>query len=689
MLVRAGVLVLLAIGAHVALSFGTSLTYVVTIEPGGTRVHVAATAQGLRGDTATLALKGEATYVESYISNLRCGSRPPTDAGQGRWTVQVSGGALSYEYDVKNIIPWHPNVPWGTSKDIGIYVDRQCGLFMAPYLFVFPDQQEFSSIRVKFVVPTGWQVVTPFPFDGEFYVAQKVTRSLLNDFLNRQQFYMGPMRFYAERNAGDCVIKFGQLMADENVWELDTQEEVDAYADATAKAVLALSELFGTNPYGLFTMYTNFRSDGWTYQGTRYLGNGYQYWPEHRWDQLTGHLGLAWARQQDAPLWVDARIEKGIIEDYYGHKLAYELFDDSVYRAKMLLYYYLYEWMREHPASATSSHAGGIGEYEAYVRWEFVALLLDEIIQERSGGTHSLDDAMRWLFTRYSNTEYVVGISDLEWAIQAATNVNVGDVFSRYAYGTAKLPVYDYIKDSRDAFLDYPRVLEDVVHNRHYHGHILPMFIDVVLAGSLAPHIPWGLHHVGYAQTFAETILDSHDLERLTEGDVTTMLSQLAGQDCSDFFHAWEDSFGVLTMEQVKSWLQDYLDKTRGQTPTIGESSSGRILWDGVFVAGSPIELKIEVYDSRYAIRSGSSRVARFVVKLSDLSECAQVMPGEARRFEWGGFVFLEKSIPLSEMPGGWEGLVIITPCNGLEEALVMMPPQEDCPYFGLRFSGP
>ena len=237
MLVRVGVLVLLVIGAHAAFAIGASLTYVVTIEPGGARVHVAATAQGLRGGTATLALKGEATYVESYISNLQCGSRAPTDAGQGRWTVQVSSGALNYEYDVKNIVPWRPNVPWGTSKDIGIYVDSECGLFMAPYLFVFPNQHEFSSIRVKFVVPTGWEVVTPFPFDGEFYVAQKVTRSLLNDFLNRQQFYMGPMRFYAEKIAGDCVVKFGQLMADENVWELDSQERVDAYADATAKAV--------------------------------------------------------------------------------------------------------------------------------------------------------------------------------------------------------------------------------------------------------------------------------------------------------------------------------------------------------------------------------------------------------------------------------------------------------------------
>ena len=334
--------------------------------------------------------------------------------------------------------------------------------------------------------------------------------------------------------------------------------------------MLALSELYGANPYNLFTMYANFRRDGWAYQGTRYLGNGYQYWPEHRWDELTGHLGLAWVRQQDAPLWVDVRIEKGIVEDYYGHKLAYELFDDSVYRAKMLNYYYLYEWMREHPASAASSYAGGIGEYEAYVRWEFVGLLLDEIIQERSGGTHSLDDAMHWLFTRYSNTEYVVGILDLEWAIQAATNVDVSDVFSRYAYGTAKLPVYDYIKDSQDAFLDYPRVCAEVFHNRYYHGHVLPLFIDIVLTDSLATHIPFGLHYDGYAQTFAETILDGHDLEQITEGDVVGVLTELAGQDCSDFFEAWEGSFGMLTIEQVKSWLQDYTDKAHGQTTPLG-----------------------------------------------------------------------------------------------------------------------
>jgi len=276
-------------------------------------------------------------------------------------------------------------------------------------------------------------------------------------------------------------------------------------------------------------------------------------------------------RDRDAPLWADVRIEKGIVEDYYGHKLAYDLFRDTAYQAKTLLYYYLYEWMREHTISATSSYAGGIGEFDAYVRWEFVGMLLDKVIQERSGGSSSLGSAMRWLYERYSNTGHVVGISDLEWAITAATGVDVGDVFSRYVYGGTKLPVYEYIKGYADAFQDYPLVCRDAFHNGCYKGHVLPLFIDLVLAGSLAPHIPWGLHYGGYAETFAERILEDRAPADITESDVVETLTGLARQDCSEFFEAWAESYGLLTIEQVRAWLEDLTSRGQDQPSWIGQ----------------------------------------------------------------------------------------------------------------------
>jgi hypothetical protein len=559
---RVAILVLLAVAANAILSAGSTLTYVVTIDPDLPAIHVDATAAGLSGDTLFLALKAEAAYVESYISGLRCGPGTPVDAGEGRWSVRTSGRTVTYEYDVKNIVPWRSSIPWSTSRDIGVYVDSECALFMAPYLFVFPERQEFSSIRVKFVVPATWAVATPYAFDGEYYMARRTTTSLLSDFVNRQQFYMGPMRFYAERNAAGCVVTFGQLKADENVRDPGSQREVDAFADATVKTVLALSGLFGENPYDVFTMYTNFRRAGWSFPGTRYFGNGYQYWPEGRWDELIGHTIFAWAGKGGNPLVMTQELAQGVLEDYYGQLLAWELFRDPAYLAKMYWYYLMYEWMYDHRDRPFQSYMGTTDEYEAYFRWEFIALLLDREIRRSTGGARTLADALRWLYERYERSGRVVGASDLERAIREATGVDLSDTFDEYVYGEAKLPVYPYLAGYRQHFIDYVPAFEGLRYHDYPHGHVIALFVDTVLAAALGEHLVWTLQGEARAEDFANEILRRFSLDDLTESDVTSLLSEMTGEDCSGFFTHWQRSYGRLDLADLIAWLRDYSPPT-------------------------------------------------------------------------------------------------------------------------------
>jgi len=551
-----GLLYLTAVGAAAA---GASLTYVVTVVPGAQTVHVAATIEGSRSNFATLALRSEATYVESYITNMHCGSTSATDTGQGRWSVSGTTSPLAYEYDIARIVPWDPNVPWGTDSDIGVYVDGQCALFMAPYLFVYPDRLDLSSIRVKFVVPQNWSIVTPYSFDGEFHVAQKVTKSLLDDFLGRQQIYMGPMRFYAERNAGTCVVKFGQLLGDDNTWDIGSQADVDAFADATAAAVLALSGMFGAVPYDTFAMYTNFRRGNWAFQGTRYFGNGYQYWPKGRWDELVGHAAYAWASDWYAPLLVEYTLAKGVIESYYGQLLAWELFQDPTYCAKMYRNFLMYEWMYNHHARPSTSYTGERDEYDAYFRWEFIALLLDQQIRASSGNGKTLEDAMRWLYAKYVNSGHRVSASDLQQAIRSSTGVDLSGAFSKYVSGQAKLPVYEYLADYRQYLAPYVRVFERTKYHNYPCGHVVPLFVDMVLSAALGEHLAWALGGEAHAIDFAERILTEYKLNALTESDVTRTLSAMTKHDCSDFFTYWEGSYGRLTLAEVTAWLKDYV----------------------------------------------------------------------------------------------------------------------------------
>lgn len=568
-----------------------TLEYIVTYEKGAPVLHVDAVATSLSGTSIDLIFRTEAAYVSEHVSNLESSVGRPVSRGEGRWLVRGVGKTLSYSYDIDRFVRWRPNVPWGTSDDIAVYFDDECGILMAPYFFIYPDGQEFSSIRVRFVVPEDWVVLVPYSDKGDHYEVQQVTTDLLQDFICRQNIYMGPMEFYSETSVDGCKIQFGKLVGDDFDSELTSRDDVDAYVEATAKSVVTLAEVFGANPYDKFVMYTNFKKlmDGTWLQGkgTRYLGNGYQYWPEHRWDELIGHLRAAWIHRWCAPLLAENTIAKGIFEDYYGHLLAWELFGDPSYPAKMYHYYLMYEWMCAHHDREPDSYTTREDEYDVYFRWEFIGLLLDQEIQKRSNGIYSLADAFCWLYARYANSGYTVTSFDLEQAIGSATGVWLTDVFSTYVYGDAQLPVYEYLADYKPYFEEYAPTFEKTRRRSDFLGHTIPFFVEIVLAASLSKHLPWGIGGEGLASGFAEYVLDRYEIDDLTEANVTEALTAITGENCSDFFTHWASSYGHLSIEDLRAWLRDYRElRAPGANRTIASAAFGSeelaIICDGL-----------------------------------------------------------------------------------------------------------
>jgi hypothetical protein len=575
-------MLLLCLGACGA-SSAVTLEYVVTYEKGASIVHVEAVATGLRGGFADLVFRTEALYVSEHVSNLTSSGGAPEATSEGRWSIRGTGKTLTYSYDIDRVIRWRPNISWGTSTDIAVYFDDTGGILMAPYLFIYPDAQEFASIRVRFDVPSEWQVVVPYSAVGDHYQVQRVTTSLLTDFLSHQNIYMGVMDFYAERAAGDCVVIFGKLAVDDYTGVAD-QAEATSYAEAAARSVDVLTDVFGQNPYDRFVMYSNFRrhvEGEWEYfRGGRYQGNGHPYWPEHRWDELLGHLPNAWASSWYAPLLTEMTISRGILEMYYGRRLAWDVFGDPMYLANMYRDYLMYEWMYSHHDRELSSYDAGRDEYDVYYRWQFIGLLLDEEIRKRSGGAHTLADAFRWVYETYANSGRRVTAHDLEQAISSATGVWLSDVFRSYVYGNAKLPVYEYLAGFKSHFKECNSVFEEAHIRSDYHGHTVPFFVDIVLAASLARHLPIGLH-LGYTSEFADALPDYDSLDALTEDDVIGALSALSGVDCSGFLTYWESSYGRLALDEIIAWLEDY---ERGQRPSSDSLSAAVVSEEGMAI---------------------------------------------------------------------------------------------------------
>lgn len=662
-----------------------SLEYTVSVARNTPTVHVSVVARGLVGSPIELVFRSEASYVSQHVSNLTASRGIPILQDEGRWRVEASSQTLNYEYDIDKVIRWRPNVPWGTSNDIAVYFDNECGILMAPYFFIYPDRQEFTSIRVQVIVPDDWVVVLPYADRGDYYEVQQVTTSLLQDFICRSAIYMGPMEFYSEVTIDGCTIRFGKLERDDFTYDVVSQADADAYVEATAKGIAVFEDLFGTNPYSAFALVTNFKrfvgGEWLQYPGGRYSGNGYQYWPEHRWDELVGHLRAAWIHRWYAPLLSENTIAKGIFENYYGHILAWELYADPAYLGKLYHYYLMYEWMYKHHARTPDSYTAHEDEYETYIRWEFVGLLLDEEIREQTGGDHRLADAFQWLYQRYANTGHIVTPSDLEQAIGSATGVWLDDIFSTYVYNDEQLPVYKYLSDYRTNFEAYSPTFEESRLRNDFLGHTIPFFIEIVLAASLAEHLAWGIGGEGWAAVFAEYMLDHYDIDVLSEDNVTEALSLLTGEDCSDFFTHWGETYGRLTVNEVVAWLHDYAE---GKASAVQESwllgfSRGRNAFDvdGQVDDWSDVELSYSAHEPLDAdvevaigLLGGTEAAVLFALQGDTFDEI----------LEDGSVEIVVRPIRESFLPS--DGLIIVSISAGEVLALESVVRSQEAPTF-------
>lgn len=539
-----------------------NLKYTVTIEKGSITSHVQLYISNIDASYLDIEFRSEAQDqdIESYASNLTAESDSYpltiTDTGNGKWRINSPGSTVTVDYDIKKIVYYDWDHLYASGNELAVYIDDEYGFLMAPFFFIYPvESTNIASIQIKFDVPDDWEVLTPYLEEGDHFTVKQTGNSLLSSFIMRQQIYMGKMRFYAEEWSGSCKVQMGVPEGDDNCWELQTLEEVENYVHATAIVLTEYTRIFGDNPYLVYTMYPNLQEyldEQWySFPGTRYFGNGYQYWPEHRWSELTCHMSLSFMNMWcDPPLRVEYDIEKGIGEMYYGHTLAWLLFNDETYPAQMYYWYLVYD--RIHGTWLTDHY-----EYSSYVKGEWVALLLDKKIQEVTQGSKSLDNVMNNLYSKYKQTDYEVTYQDLQNEVESITGSDFSAFFSQYVNGDEKIPVYQYVEPYKEYFLNLPDVLEETFHLRLY-GKTFPLFILIEMTTNLQEHIMAGMYYQAHLDEFADYILSSYSIEQITESDVENALSQLTGKDCSGFFDRWENSFGQLSLEELKEWLYAY-----------------------------------------------------------------------------------------------------------------------------------
>jgi len=548
-------------------SDGLELFYTVTIEKGKDTAHVAMNIQSLLQSDFKIGFYKLSNDAHSYVKNLTAHANESQlnveYAEQNIWTISTQGeSSINIEYDLAKIIPYGGGLPYAAiGSEVAVFINDLGGMLIGRYFFLVPVNINVKSIKVKFDLPADWQIVCPYVDHETYFEVPKVTNDLISNFIARQGIYFGEMKFYSEGKTGTCTVKFGVLECDQG-WstkiDLSSQKDVDFYVERIVAAVEKFTEIFGENPYPVIAIYTNFRSgesEKYRYPGNREVVGGYQYWPPDRYDESIGHLQLSWfcfESHGESPISSDSFICKGIGESYLGNKIAYEMTKDKIYLGKLYHYYLVYK-------RALNTKYMALSEVkDSYYKGAVFGIYLDDLIQKETNNSKSLYDVFGYLYKKYENTDIHVGNEQLQEAVDTITGQNNSVIFNKYVYGDEEIPVQDIIQPYRDSFEDFLKILESDAWGHQYHGYSVPFFINVEISLAIPGHIPYQILLEDYYLDFAKDILGNYDVNNLTKEDVETSLSKLTGEDCTGFFERWKDSYGELSLKEMKEWLKQF-----------------------------------------------------------------------------------------------------------------------------------
>ncbi len=464
--------------------------------------------------------------------------------------VKLNSDQLFLEYEVEKKLffpePFVPNQLLAV-----IYTTDNYAYFGSKYIFLIPERINVPQIiKVNFDLPDSWEVFAPFKkIDNYYSVKENKVISHLGHF-KQSAFYMGEVEFRAEKSSNNSTHQIAKLKGDKDSYSFTTKDEANNFINKVSKIYNYYSEIFNLNPYpaDLWLPQTRDYVDGKQLQpALNNTGNGWHYYPDDREFGITCHMVQTFmGRDKSRPMMAETAIFKGIGEYYLGHLSAYELFNKDLELGKMYYTYLVYDRIQENDVA---QHY----EYE-YMKGYALAVYLNNRIKEISHDNYSLKDVIRGLSNKYALKDHRITFSDLQEVIYKLTGNRMDKEFNKYVYGEQKIPAYQYIKEYKDNFEELDKNLDNK-HNTKLGGHITPLFINIELTLHNNQHIMSGIYMPIYLDQFYEQVKSNYSIEQLTKTDVESILTELAGKDCSGFFNRWEDSFGKLSLEELKDWL--------------------------------------------------------------------------------------------------------------------------------------
>jgi len=333
------------------------------------------------------------------------------------------------------------------------YIGEDYGIIDCHALLMIPQGiYATGKVVVNIDIPTGWGVLTPW---------NEITRSSYNaqriEEVTDSVFCIGKFQ-YIKRQVGDKEVYVVYCGTDKYSSDLESKGEVavqifkdyiSRFGDFPFKKYIAI--FAAKTPDG---KYIHGTAHGLGFAGPIEMGNTYtlQFMAHEIFHVWNG--GVINQRSH-----YEAWFKEGFTQ-YYGYITPYRagLYSENVFSQYLkndyndyLRKYELGEDMALYRVNEATARKEGYSQSESirvwimYSKGALIASLMDDEIQNKTGGKKTLDDLMNYMFHQYRDKQY--SSDDILKAVNAVTEKDFTKFFTDYIYGRAKLPTQKRMKD--------------------------------------------------------------------------------------------------------------------------------------------------------------------------------------------------------------------------------------------------
>jgi hypothetical protein len=472
---------------------------------------------------------------------------------------------------------------------VAVRLEALGGVMSGSTAFLTPDSQNVSSAKVRFSVPTPWQVVSDYPEEDGWFIVQPYTFGDLASEVRYSGWYFGNIDFDQTKTYDDGfgIRVVGFKYFDYEHWTVysgDTPlEEALKTADFYHATYVKIRSIYGEYPLPKLLLV----GPGLWQAGNTYLRQSIIGW--NRYESISHHMLHAFFQ---------SRIDF-TERFYYLLSEGYSTYSEGIMTAEVaknpmwrgMLYERKFHYLR-------GQKFDNMGQNDAdYVLGLIVTYLMDREIRSETNGQKGINDVMVRIWKEYNNPETKVWVTDEQvlGALKEVTGKDCHWFYDKNVVDTSHLDV-DQLDDLKQDFKTFLKVEADTWYNGYQSMYFVSQEITSAIGDfdrNVRMQCTLNSPSVGDFAVAARRYKDVTQAD-LTEQDVEQVLHQMTGKDHSDFFQFYRNLGFTVDPKEISDYVRTF-------TYTWSNVDNAVKLLPNTFAIGKTSDVVGEIVDPDYA----------------------------------------------------------------------------------------